>query len=579
MPAQIPPLMSPHRPDLGPDLGAAALRAAHRADRGIFLMAALFGVVFNLLMLAPSFYMLLVYDRVLVSGSAPSLLTLSVLLGFLFVVMGCLDHSRNRLLARIGARVQARLERPVLAAALARQRSHPADPLPAQAGRALDALQRFWSTPVAVAMLDLPWVAFFLAALYLLHPALGGMAACAGALLVGVTLLQQLVVAGPSLRARHLAFRTETAAQGLSAAADDLSAMGIENRAFHRWLHARAPARLAQLDSTDLTGLFAGLSRMLRLGFQSAILGLGAWLVLQGALSTGAMIAGSILMGRGLTPIEQLITQWPVLLSATEGRRRIIRLLDLHPPRPRAAVPLPPPSGPLQLHGVSVMRDGNPRPLLQQISLTLQPGEMLGIMGESGAGKSTLARVMVGLQPVLAGRVLLGNHALGHYAADNLGRAIGYLPQNSQLLPLSLAENISRLDPAADAQAVMQAASLVGCHDPVNRLPQGWQTPAGAGLALSRGALQRLALARAYYGRPHLLVLDEPETHLDQQGLGDLLQALDQLRAAGHLVVVISHQDRILQRCDQLLWLEAGQIKALAPPVPVLRQAAWQGAA
>lgn len=575
MPAQISPSLAAQIPAFG----AAALRAAHLADRKIFLAALLFGIIFNLLMLAPSFYMLLIYDRVLVSGSQPSLLVLSALLAFLFGVMGCLDHSRNRLLARIGARVQARLEQPLFVAALARQRSHPADPLPAQAGQALDAVQRFWSTPVAVAMLDLPWVAFFLTALFLLHPLLGAMAAAAGLVLVGVTLLQQLASTGPGLRARHLEFCSETAARQLNAAADDLSAMGMETRAFARWLQARGPARMAQLASCDLTGLFAGLSRMLRLSFQSAILGLGAWLVLQDALSPGAMIAGSILMGRGLSPIEQLIGHWPVLLAAREGRRRIILLLDLHPPRPRDRLRLPPPSGALQLQGVAVMRDGTPQPLLQQISLTLEPGEILGLMGASGAGKSTLARVMVGLQPVMAGRVLLGDLALSHHPPDDLGRAIGYLAQQSQLLPASLAENVSRLDPDAGGQALMQAARLAGCHDAVNRLPQGWQSQADPGLALSSGARQRLALARAYYGAPHLLVLDEPDTHLDQQGLADLLQALAYFRAAGHVVVVVSHHAGILQHCNRLLWLEAGRIRAQGPPATVLGQAAWQGAA
>lgn len=575
MPAQF----FPPSPAQGPAFGAAALRAAHLADGKIFLAAGLFGIFFNLLMLAPSFYMLLIYDRVLVSGSQPSLLTLSALLAFLFVVMGCLDHSRNRLLARIGARVQARLEQPLFTAALARHRSHPADPLPAQAGQSLDAVQRFWSTPVAVALLDLPWVAFFLAALFLLHPLLGTMAAAAGLVLVGVTLLQQLASTGPGLRARHLDFRSETAARRLNAAADDLSAMGMETRAFQHWLQARGPARIAQLASNDLSSFFAGLSRMLRLGFQSAILGLGAWLVLQDALSPGAMIAGSILMGRGLTPIEQLIGQWPVLLAARDGRRRIIRLLDLQPPQPRLPACLPQPGGALHLHGVAVMRDGTPQPLLQQISLTLQPGEILGLMGASGAGKSTLARVMVGLQPVMAGRVLLGQQALCHYPADDLGRAIGYLAQQSQLLPASLAENVSRLDPDATGAALMQAARLAGCHDAVNRLPQGWQSQADPALALSSGARQRLALARAYYGAPHLLVLDEPETHLDQQGLADLVQALEHFRTAGHVVVVVSHQPGILQHCSRLLWLEAGQIKALGPPAPLLGQMAWQGAA
>lgn len=575
MPAQTTPFLATQ----APAFGAAALRAAHLADRKIFLAALIFGIIFNLLMLAPSFYMLLIYDRVLVSGSQPSLLTLSALLAFLFVVMGCLDQSRNRLLARIGARVQTRLEHPLFAAALARQRSHPADPLPAQASQALDALQRFWSTPVAVAVLDLPWVAFFLTALFLLHPLLGAMAAAAGLVLVGVTLLQQIASNGPGLRARHLEFRSETAARRLTAAADDLSAMGMETRAFTRWLQARGPARMAQLASSDRGGFFAGLSRMLRLGFQSAILGLGAWLVLQDALSPGAMIAGSILMGRGLSPIEQLIGHWPVLLAAREGRQRIIQLLDLHPPRPRAPVDLPPPSGALQLQGVAVMRDGNPHPIVQQISLTLRPGEILGLMGANGAGKSTLARVMVGLQPVMAGRVLLGEQALCHHPPDALGRAIGYLPQQSQLLPASLAENVSRLDPNATGDAVMQAARLAGCHDAVNRLAQGWQSQADPALALSSGARQRLALARAYYGAPHLLVLDEPDTHLDQQGLADLLQALDHFRTAGHVVVLISHQPRLLQHCDQLLWLDAGRIRAQGPPATLLGQATWQGAA
>lgn len=551
--------------------GAAELAEVGRASRGLFLSAVIFSMFVNLLMLTGPLYMLQVYDRVLGSRSEPTLIALSGLVIFLFLVMGLLDHARGRVLARIGARLQARLDRRVFEAAVARAGVAPGDPLAASAQRDLLAMQQFWTSPVAAALIDMPWTPVFLAAIFIFHPMMGWLAIGGGAVLVALALLNQRLGKAPILEANAAAAAAEQQADRLKSEAELLRAMGMTGAAFSRWSVARNRALSSSLQSSDLAGSFSSLTRTLRLFLQSAILGLGAWLVLRGEMSAGAMIAGSIVMGRALAPVEQAIGQWAILTRAREGRAHLEQLLSVQPPEP-ARTALPRPRALLEVEGLAVILPGSPNPVLQGISFRLEPGQALGIIGPSGAGKSTLGRAIVGALRPAAGKIRLDGAELTQFDPAVLGGHIGYLPQNVTLFDASVAENIARLAPEPDDAGVVAAARAAAAHEMILRLPRGYDTrltPAGS--QLSGGQVQRVGLARALYGNPVLLVLDEPNSNLDNDGSQALNAAIRRLKSEGGSVIVIAHRPAAIQECDMLLMLEEGQRRAFGPRDEVLR--------
>lgn len=551
--------------------GPSELRQAQRASRGLLAAAILFSIFINLLMLTGPLYMLQVYDRVLGSRSEPTLIALSGLVIFLFLAMGLLDHARGRILARIGARLQAGLDRRVFEAALARSSQHPGDPLAASAQRDLHALTQFWSSTVATALMDMPWTPLFLAAIFLFHPMLGWLSVLGGAVLVGLALLNQHRGKAAVLQAQSTAVKAEQMADRLKAEAEILRALGMTGAAFHRWSEARMQALSSGLAAADTGGAFTSATRTLRLFLQSAILGLGAWLVLQGQMTAGAMIAGSILMGRALAPIEQAIGQWGLFTRAREGRRNLQDLLSRQSAEP-ARTELPRPRARLEVESLSVILPGTPTPILRNISFTLQPGQALGIIGPSGAGKSTLGRAIVGALRPVAGKIRLDGAELSQYDPDRLGSYIGYLPQTISLFDATVAENIARLAPSPDAEQVVAAARAAAAHDMILRLPQGYDTRLTAlGGQLSGGQIQRIALARAQYGAPVLLVLDEPNSNLDNDGSVALNASIRRMKAAGGSVIVIAHRPAAIQECDLLLVLEEGSRRAFGPRDEVLR--------
>ena len=551
--------------------GSAELAKAQRETRGLFWAAVVFSVFVNLLMLTGPLYMLQVYDRVLASGSEPTLVALSVLVLFLFLAMALLDHARSRLLARIGARLQARLDRRVFEAALARASVAPNDPLAGSAQRDLEAMQRFWTSPIATALLDLPWTPLFLCAIFIFHPLLGWMAVAGGLVLVLLAIANQNLGKGPILRATAAAVTAERMADRLKSEAELLRALGMIDSAFRRWTAARMQALTSGIDAADLGGRFTSATRSLRMLLQSAILGLGAWLVLQDQLTAGAMIAASIVMGRALAPIEQAIGQWGVLIRAREGRDHLSRLLTAQQPAPRLTA-LPRPRGLLDVEGLSLVLPGSPSPVLRGISFRVEPGQALGIIGPSGAGKSTLGRAIVGALRPTGGKIRLDGAELGQYDPDSLGSYIGYLPQSVSLFDATVAENIARLAPEPEADKIMAAAQMAAAHEMIVKLPKGYDTPLTAiGSQLSGGQVQRLGLARALYGNPVLLVLDEPNSNLDNDGSVALNTAIRQIKAAGGSVIVIAHRPAAIQECDLLLVLEEGQRRAFGPRDEVLR--------
>ena len=559
VPAPVPP------PDLHPGLGELSVARAG-LNRAIGLAFA-FSVAVNLLMLAPPLYMLQVYDRVLVSHSAETLLSLTLIVAFLMLVLGLLDHARARILARIGARFQAGLDARVMQAALQRLVLVPADPAAHAAQRDLDALARLWASPLLPALFDAPWTPIFAALVFLFHPWLGALALGGGAVLVALAWASQRLGDGRGRTATLAAMTADRLSESLRAGGEPLT-----GTAFARWAASREHALLAGIAASDMTGRFAVAGRTFRLFLQSAMLGLAAWLVLRQELSPGAMIATSILVGRALQPVEQAVAHWPMASAALQARRRLAGLLASVPlPAPR--LPLPPPRALLAVEGLSILPPGGSAPILRGVSFTLGPGQALGVIGASGAGKSALARVMAGVWPVAAGEVRLDGATLAQYGPDRLGRLIGFLPQRVVLFDGTVAENIARLDPAPAAEKVIAAATAAGAHRLILSLAEGYDTRfSPSGSPLSGGQLQRLALARALFDDPVLLILDEPNANLDHDGAEALNQAIRAATVRGAAVLVMAHRPAALLECDLVMVLQDGRMAAFGPRDAVLRR-------
>lgn len=551
--------------------GAAELSAAHRSLRAARLAVIVFSAFVNLLMLSAPLYMLQVYDRVLGSRSVETLATLTLLLVGLFLVMGVLDHARARVVARLGARLQAGLEKRVMDASLRRLAIAPHD-LPALAAeRDLDCLSRFWASPGLLALYDLPWTPIFFAALFLFHPVLG-IFAIGGALILVLASLANHRATDPVLQRANLAGLAADRAGGtMKQETEVIRALGMGGVVLDQWVDRRDTARTAGLAAADATGGWSVAIRTFRLFLQSATLGLAALLVLQDALSAGAMAAASILMGRALQPIEQTVAQWSGIASARQARLRLLDLLSRTPEQP-LRIDLPRPAARLEVRGLTVIPPDGNRPSLRGVSFSLQPGQVLGVIGPSASGKSTLARALIGFWPPQAGEVRLDGAPLHQFKPDRLGRWIGFLPQRVTLFEGSVAQNIARLQPGADPHDILAAARAAGAHDMILRLPDGYDTRLSAGSAqLSGGQVQRIGLARALYGDPVLVILDEPNANLDAEGAEALNQALRAVKSIGSVALIMAHRPAALAECDLLMVLKDGGVTAFGPRDQVLR--------
>ena len=552
--------------------GLAELKAARRKNRGLFWAAGIFSAFVNLLMLTGPLYMLQVYDRVLGSGSKETLLALSVLVAFLFTMMGLLDYARGRILARIGARFQSSLDRRVFSAVLranARGRGTPE----ANSGlRDLETVQRLLTSPVLTAIFDIPWTPVFLGGIFLFHPWLGILAISGGGLLILITLLNQWVTRTPVLDANVSTHHASLMAEQLRGESELVQSLGMQGAVFDRWNAARETALAASIRASDSSGSFSILTKTFRMFLQSAMLGLGAYLVLQNELTAGAMIAGSILLGRALAPIEQSIGQWALVQAASKGWSNLTILLSQVPVEP-ARTTLPRPKALLVAEQVTVVPPGQAQAALRMASFTLKPGQALGVIGSSGAGKSTLARAITGVWRVAGGKIRLDGATLDQYDPDVLGQHIGYLPQRVQLFDGTIAENIARLSMNPDDAAVVKAAKKAAAHDMILEFPDGYDTRVSTnGGRLSGGQLQRIGLARAMYGDPVILVLDEPNSNLDNEGSNALNGAIRQMKADGGAVMIMAHRPAAIQECDLLIVLEGGALKAFGPKDDVMRE-------
>ncbi|MEI6098021.1 MAG: type I secretion system permease/ATPase [Alphaproteobacteria bacterium] len=552
--------------------GSDELDASRRDMRGLLLAAFIFSVFVNILMLTGPLYMLQVYDRVLGSQSMPTLWALTALMAFLFLVMGILDYSRGRVMARVGARMQERLDRRVFAAALKRMQQAPNDPLAMAAQRDLEAVQRLWASPVLIAVFDIPFAPMFLAAIFIFHPLLGWISVAGGVFLVVITIMNQAMTKEPLRRANAATLKGEMLSDSIKQEAEVVQALGMTQAAFDRWQVARKMGLVQGIAAADLGGVFGTISKTFRQFLQSAMLGAGAYLVLKNEMSSGAMITGSILLGRALQPIEVAISQWALVTRAQEGRTRLSELLTRVLPEP-VHTELPRPRAILEAQNLTIVPPGESQAVLRMVSFRLEPGQALGIIGPSGAGKSTLARALIGAWKPAGGKVRLDGAALDQYEPDRLGSYIGYLPQRITLFEGTIAENIARLQKNPDGAAVVEAARKAAAHEMITKLPDGYDTRVQAlGGRLSGGQIQRIGLARALYGDPVLLVLDEPNSNLDNEGSVALNQAISAMKAAGRAILIMAHRPAAIQECELLLVLEDGARRAFGPRDQVLRE-------
>jgi len=551
--------------------GQGELRAARSESRALFLSVALFSAFVNLLMLTGPLFMLQIYDRVLGSRSQETLTALFVLVVFLFVMMGLLDLARNRVMARVGARFQARLEARVFGAVIRRAALAPGDAVAFAGLRDLEAVQRLLSSPVLIAVFDMPWAPIFLAAIFMFHPWLGFLSLIGGIILVAVTLANQAATRQPMQMATGTSLVAERLSDQLRDESELIQALGMRSSGFGRWQRARERALVQALQAADLGGSFSVFTKTFRLFLQSAILALGAWLVLRGELTAGAMIAASILMGRALAPVEQAIGGWTVVGRAQEGWGRLSLLLSsVLPEVPRTALPRP--RAALEASQLTVVPPGQAAASLRMISFRLEPGQAMGVIGPSGSGKSTLARAICGVWRPAGGWIRLDGATLDQYEPDVLGGLIGYLPQRVTLFDGTIAENIARLSEVPDAEMVVNAAKKAAAHQMILDLPEGYDTRVSqAGGRLSGGQIQRVGLARALYGNPVLLVLDEPNSNLDNEGSEALNAAIRALKDEGRSVLIMAHRPAAIAECDTLMMLEGGLRRAFGPRDEVLR--------
>ncbi len=521
----------------------------------------------NLLMLTGPIFMLQVYDRVLSSQSEPTLLVLFALVAFLYTVFGVLDHARARIGARLGAQLHDRLDPQVFAAALSTDRTRAA-----RAPAELSGLQQFASAPAFMALFDFPWVPLFLGIIALLNPWLGLLACLAALLLAGLGMANIRASRLPVGQAQTSAFRADRMTRQIAQHSPELDTMNMRAGALSRWQGQRRKALDHALALSDTCGRFGATARALRLFLQSAILAAGALLVLRGQLTPGGMIAASIILGRALAPLDQLIGGWPQVQLARAGMASLRDLLSHNPPL-RARTRLPVPRGQLVVRQLGLqVQTGARRVVLRDVSFTLGHGQVLGVVGASGAGKSSLAAALVGLWPPDRGEIRLDGARLDQYPPDQLGAALGYLPQRVTLFEGSLRDNIARLDPAASDSDVIAAAKATGAHDMILSLPDGYETMITSEEArLSGGQNQRIGLARAFFGDPVVIVLDEPDASLDAEGLRALGLAITAARDRGASVVLTTHRVELLQGCDMTIQLERG---AMVRPHPASGEAA-----
>ncbi|WP_159006685.1 type I secretion system permease/ATPase [Bradyrhizobium sp. S69] len=545
---------------------------ALRTCRKAFIGLGVISCMINVLYLTGSLFMLEVYDRVLPSRSVPTLIGLAILAAGMYFFQGILDLIRGRILGRIGTALDEALNRRVFDTMvrlplIVGNRNEGLQPL-----RDLDNVRSFLSGAGPGAFFDLPWLPFYLAICFVFHVLIGLTALIGAIILVSLTVVTEYMSRQPAREATGLAARRNDLATSSRRNAEVVVAMGMSGRLTSRWIDANQNYLAGNQRASDITGGLGAIAKVLRMTLQSAVLAVGAYLVINQQATAGVIIASSILSARALAPVDLAIAHWKSFVAARQSWHRLNRLLEQLPPRAEQML-LQPPSSRLAVEAVSIVPPGDQKLIVQDVSFALEAGHGLGIIGPSGSGKSSLARALVGVWQPFRGKVRLDGAALDQWAGDVLGRHIGYLPQDVELFAGTVAQNISRFDPDANSGGIIAAAKEAGVHQLIIKMRDGYDTQIGEqGTALSAGQAQRVALARALYGDPFLIVLDEPNSNLDTEGDEALTRAVRGARERGAIVVVVAHRPVGIEAVDQLLVLKDGRMQAFGPKETVLGQ-------
>lgn len=538
--------------------------------RGILIY--LFGLsgLINVLALTGAFYMLQIYDRALTSGSISTLVALSVLAVGLYLFQGVFDVLRSQILVRLGARLDSQLAPLAHKVVIEMPRFGYSTAEATERGRDVDTLRGFLASQGPIALFDLPWIPVYLVFVWLLHPMLGYLTVGGALVLAMLTLVAEVMTRRHSGQMIKSSVARTSIAESNARNSDVLHAMGMTARAVERFEKANRRHLESQTTTSDIGGTLSGLSKVLRMILQSAILGLGAYLAIRGQMSAGSIIASSIVTARALAPVDLAIAQWKGVVSARRSYRRLNETLAVLDERD-GNLDLPAPHQSLSLDKVTTVAPSTGAVLLSEVSLELKAGQALGLIGPSGGGKTTLARTMLGIWPTLRGSVRIDRADLSQWPEALFNRHIGYLPQDVALMDGTIADNISRFADAPGARPIINAAKAAGVHEMIVHLPNGYQTELGPhGTALSAGQRQRIALARALYGDPFLVVLDEPNSNLDAEGEEALNRAILDVRARGGIVVIVAHRPNALRSVDMIGLVQDGRLTSFGPKEDIL---------
>lgn len=536
--------------------------------KGAFRTVGVFSAIINILMLVPVLYMLQVYDRVLASRNETTLLMLTIMVLGAYLVMSALEFIRSFVLIRVGAQLDMKMNKRVYTAAF-EQNLKQAGGNAGQALQDLTNIRQFLTGNGIFAFFDAPWFPIYLAVIYLFDPMLGTFALAGTIILIVLAYINEVISKKPLADASAMAIASGNLATNNLRNAEVISAMGMLPNLMARWFNLHSRFLQLQAEASEKSGIITALTKFVRISMQSLILGLGALQVLDGKITPGMMIVASILMGRATSPVDQLIAIWKTWSSTRSAYQRLNKLLEVNPAR-EAGMSLPKPLGQISVEAVTAAPPGSPVAVIKNLSFVIAKGDVLGIIGPSGSGKSTLARLLVGIWPSAVGKVRLDGADVYHWNKDELGPSIGYLPQDVELFAGTVSENIARFG-EIDAEKVILAAKRAGVHDMILHFPQGYDTPLGdGGGGLSGGQKQRIGLARAMYDDPSLIVLDEPNSNLDDLGEQALVAAINDLRNRGKTIVLITHRTSALSTTNKLLLLRDGMAQMFGPTNQVM---------
>jgi ATP-binding cassette subfamily C protein/ATP-binding cassette subfamily C protein EexD len=549
--------------------GETVLSKAVAACRGQLMAAGLFSGVVNVLQLTVSLYMMQVFDRVLSTRSLDTLYYLTAIAVFALLVMAALDGLRGQVMQRIAGWIEGKTAPEAFIRAIESQLRN--RPYRMEALRDLAVCRGWLGSPAALTVFDVPWVPVFLAVIFLLHPALGAIATGGAVLLFLLTLANEWATGALVRQASTGAMASQRRAESMVRNAEVIDSMGMGPAVLQRWREGLSASLPPQERAADRAAFLLSMTRFFRLAIQVAVLGYGAFLVLEQQLTAGASIAASIIMGRALAPVEQMIGGWKQLVQARQSYRRLLGFLALPRLRP-PGMALPAPTGRLAVERVTFGFPGQPVAIIKGVSFALSAGESLAVIGPSAAGKTTLIRLLIGTLQPTAGTVRLDGADVFTWMREDFGRYVGYLPQDVELFDGTVLRNIARMTDA-EPERVFEAARLAGCHEMILRLPQGYDTEIGdGGQHLSGGQRQLIGLARAMFGSPKFVVLDEPNSNLDGDAEQALIRGLEELKRRGTTVVLVSHRPTLVQGVDKVLLLRDGAVEAFGPRAEVLKR-------